>query len=90
MSNNQRLHFSTTDHPVLLSSITNNDNNESDVRSNSNVNEAVDEDSSSSISSSNSSRMDGKSYDIFGEMSTVYTRKFYLITQSQATMNPNL
>ena len=46
MSNNQRLHFSTTDHPVLLSSITNNDNNESDVRSNSNVNMKVDEDSS--------------------------------------------
>jgi len=89
MSNNQRLHFSTTDHPVLFSSITNNDNNESDVRSNSNVNEEVYEDRSSSCSSNNS-RMDGKSYDIFGEMSTVYTRKFYLITQSQATMNPNL
>jgi len=54
MSNNQRLHFNTTDHPVLFSSITNNDNNESDVRSNSNVNEEVDEDSSSSCSSNNS------------------------------------
>ena len=57
MSNDQRLPFSTTDHPVLFSSIyTNNDNNESDVRSNSNVNEEVDEGSSSSCSSSNTNR----------------------------------
>jgi len=49
MSNEQRLPFSTTDHPVLFRSIyANNDNNESDGRSISNINKEMDEDSSSS------------------------------------------
>lgn len=51
--NNQWLPIGTTDHPVLFSSIyTSSDNNDCDIRRNSNVNEEVDEDSSSNDNSS--------------------------------------